>query len=117
VLCSRAEALRNVESTIVELGTIFNKLSEMVASQTEMAVRIDENIDEVRQSGRQSGGVFLLLSVRDSTIGSAVPCRLWLPDAYHAQLLPWLQLAPDCSQHYDEDSTITLACDCTADVE
>ena len=29
----RAEALRNVESTIVELGTIFNKLGEMVAQQ------------------------------------------------------------------------------------
>jgi hypothetical protein len=29
----RSEALRNVESTIVELGTIFNKLGEMVAQQ------------------------------------------------------------------------------------
>jgi len=45
-MSSRAEALRNVESTIVELGSIFNKLSEMVAQQGEMAIRIDENIDD-----------------------------------------------------------------------
>ncbi|GAX82277.1 hypothetical protein CEUSTIGMA_g9706.t1 [Chlamydomonas eustigma] len=45
-LTSRAEALRNVESTIVELGTIFNKLGEMVAQQGEVAIRIDENIDD-----------------------------------------------------------------------
>eukprot|EP00195_Chlamydomonas_chlamydogama_P009820 CAMPEP_0202903424 /NCGR_PEP_ID=MMETSP1392-20130828/24331_1 /ASSEMBLY_ACC=CAM_ASM_000868 /TAXON_ID=225041 /ORGANISM="Chlamydomonas chlamydogama, Strain SAG 11-48b" /LENGTH=309 /DNA_ID=CAMNT_0049590593 /DNA_START=212 /DNA_END=1138 /DNA_ORIENTATION=- len=45
-LSSRAEALRNVESTIVELGTIFNKLSEMVAQQGELAIRIDENMEE-----------------------------------------------------------------------
>lgn len=45
-MSSRAEALRNVESTIVELGTIFNKLSEMVSQQGEMAIRIDENIDD-----------------------------------------------------------------------
>ena len=71
----RAEALRNVESTIVELGTIFNKLGEMVAQQVrrlmrskgahcsisacldesdgvprplqgELAIRIDENVDD-----------------------------------------------------------------------
>lgn len=45
-LSSRAEALRNVESTIVELGSIFQKLSEMVAQQGELAIRIDENIDD-----------------------------------------------------------------------
>jgi hypothetical protein len=32
-MSSRAEALQNVESTIVELGGIFNKLSEMVSQQ------------------------------------------------------------------------------------
>eukprot|EP00983_Pelagomonas_calceolata_P110500 1159677-Pelagomonas_calceolata.AAC.2 len=32
-MSSRAEALHNVESTIVELGGIFNKLSEMVSQQ------------------------------------------------------------------------------------
>lgn len=45
-LSSRAEALRNVETTIVQLGTIFNQLSEMVAEQGELAIRIDENVED-----------------------------------------------------------------------
>lgn len=45
-LSSRHEQLRNVESTIVELGTIFNTLSNLVAEQGEMAIRIDENIED-----------------------------------------------------------------------
>lgn len=43
---SRAEALRNVESTIHELGGIFQKLSVMVAEQGELAIRIDENVED-----------------------------------------------------------------------
>lgn len=43
---SRAEALHNVETTIVELGSIFTQLAEMVAAQGEMTQRIDENVDE-----------------------------------------------------------------------
>ena len=45
-LASRQDALQDVESTIVELGNIFQQLSHMVHEQGEMAVRIDENIDE-----------------------------------------------------------------------
>lgn len=45
-LTSRAEALRNVETTIVELGSIFQRLSEMVAEQGELAIRIDENVED-----------------------------------------------------------------------
>jgi syntaxin 5 len=45
-LSSRAEALHNVETTIVELGTIFTQLAEMVHAQGEMTRRIDENVDE-----------------------------------------------------------------------
>jgi hypothetical protein len=43
---SRAEALHNVEATIVELGSIFTQLAEMVAAQGEMTQRIDENVEE-----------------------------------------------------------------------
>lgn len=43
---NRAEALQNVESTIVELSTIFTQLATMVAQQGEVAIRIDENMDE-----------------------------------------------------------------------
>lgn len=49
-LASRTEALRNVEQTIVELGGIFNKLSEMVVQQGELAIRIDENVDDTLQN-------------------------------------------------------------------
>uniref|UniRef100_A0A2P2M4F3 Uncharacterized protein LOC105631354 isoform X3 n=1 Tax=Rhizophora mucronata TaxID=61149 RepID=A0A2P2M4F3_RHIMU len=43
---SRAEALQNVESTIHELSNIFTQLATMVSQQGELAIRIDENIDE-----------------------------------------------------------------------
>lgn len=43
---SRAEALQNVESTIVELSGIFQQLATMVAEQGELAVRIDDNVDD-----------------------------------------------------------------------
>ncbi len=38
---NRAEALQNVESTIVELSNIFSQLATMVAQQGEMAIRSD----------------------------------------------------------------------------
>ncbi|KAK9269725.1 hypothetical protein L1049_001503 [Liquidambar formosana] len=43
---SRAEALQNVESTIHELSNIFTQLATMVSQQGELAIRIDENMDE-----------------------------------------------------------------------
>lgn len=43
---SRAVALQNVESTITELSGIFTHLTTMVAHQGELAIRIDDNMDE-----------------------------------------------------------------------
>ncbi|XP_009770611.1 syntaxin-31 [Nicotiana sylvestris] len=43
---SRASALQNVESTISELSGIFTHLATMVAQQGELAIRIDDNMDE-----------------------------------------------------------------------
>lgn len=43
---SRAVALQNVESTISELGGIFTHLATMVAHQGELAIRIDDNMEE-----------------------------------------------------------------------
>ncbi|XP_058109199.1 syntaxin-31 [Magnolia sinica] len=43
---SRSVALQNVESTISELGGIFTQLASMVAQQGELAIRIDDNMDE-----------------------------------------------------------------------
>ena len=45
-LASRAEALQQVERTIAELGGIFQQLATMVAEQGELAVRIDENLED-----------------------------------------------------------------------
>jgi len=44
---SRAEAVRQVETTIVELGQIFNQLATMVSEQGEVVERIDANVEEV----------------------------------------------------------------------
>ncbi|XWS07657.1 hypothetical protein CRYUN_Cryun41cG0008300 [Craigia yunnanensis] len=43
---SRAVALQNVESTISELSGIFTHLATMVAQQGELAIRIDEDMDQ-----------------------------------------------------------------------
>lgn len=45
-LSARSEALQNVERTITELGGIFQQLATMVSEQGELAVRIDENVNE-----------------------------------------------------------------------
>ncbi|CAK0735487.1 hypothetical protein CVIRNUC_000589 [Coccomyxa viridis] len=45
-LTSRAAAMQSVESTIHELGGIFQQLAHMVQEQGELTIRIDENIDD-----------------------------------------------------------------------
>jgi len=42
----RANAMQSIESTIVELGTIFNQLATMVSQQEEMITRIDTNVND-----------------------------------------------------------------------
>ncbi|XP_064403371.1 syntaxin-5-like [Halichondria panicea] len=44
----RAEAMDNIHSTIVELGSIFRQLAEMVKEQEEQVVRIDANVSETQ---------------------------------------------------------------------
>ncbi|KAL9440536.1 hypothetical protein AB3S75_019246 [Citrus x aurantiifolia] len=62
---SRAEALHNVESTIHELGNIFTQLATMVSQQGEIAIRIDENMDDTvaNVEGAQSQLVRYLNSI------------------------------------------------------
>lgn len=43
---SRAEAVTNIESHIVELGQIFNRLSVMINEQGDMVQRIDDNVED-----------------------------------------------------------------------
>jgi len=42
---SRFNAMQNIESSITELGQIFNQLSMLVAEQGEMITRIDSNVE------------------------------------------------------------------------
>lgn len=56
---SRAEALQNVESTIHELSSIFTQLATMVSQQGELAIRIDENIDETLSNVEGAQGQLL----------------------------------------------------------
>lgn len=43
---SRADTMQNIESTIVELGSIFQQLAHMVKEQEEMVQRIDANVED-----------------------------------------------------------------------
>lgn len=56
---SRAEALQNVESTIHELGNIFNHLATLVSQQGEIAIRIDENMDDTLANVEGAQGALL----------------------------------------------------------
>ncbi|GLJ18964.1 hypothetical protein SUGI_0339150 [Cryptomeria japonica] len=56
---SRATALQNVESTISELGNIFTQLATMVAQQGELAIRIDDNMDDTLSNVEGAQGALL----------------------------------------------------------
>ncbi|XP_061786215.1 syntaxin-5a isoform X1 [Nerophis lumbriciformis] len=43
---SRADTMQNIESTIVELGSIFQQLAHMVKEQEETIQRIDSNVED-----------------------------------------------------------------------
>lgn len=45
-LRERADAMSQVESNIVELGTIFNKLAVMVSEHREMVQRVEDNVED-----------------------------------------------------------------------
>ncbi|CAA2963576.1 syntaxin-32-like [Olea europaea subsp. europaea] len=56
---SRSDALQNVESTIQELGNIFNQLATLVSQQGEIAIRIDENMDDTLSNVEGAQGALL----------------------------------------------------------
>ncbi|KAF3786045.1 hypothetical protein EJ110_NYTH26397 [Nymphaea thermarum] len=56
---SRADALQNVESTIHELSSIFTQLATMVSQQGELAIRIDENMDDTLANVEGAQGALL----------------------------------------------------------
>jgi len=53
------EALHNVESTILELSNIFTQLATMVSQQGELAIRIDENMDDTLSNVEGAQGALL----------------------------------------------------------
>ena len=49
-LQSRSDAVQSIESTIVELGGIFQQLALMVREQEEMVQRIDANVEDAHMN-------------------------------------------------------------------
>lgn len=45
---SRADTMQNIESTIVELGSIFQQLAQMIKVQEETIQRIDANVEDTQ---------------------------------------------------------------------
>jgi syntaxin 5 len=45
-LRERADAMEQVESNIVELGTIFSRLAVMVNEHKDMVQRVEDNVDD-----------------------------------------------------------------------
>ncbi|KAF5778074.1 putative target SNARE coiled-coil domain, syntaxin/epimorphin, syntaxin-5, Sly1p-binding protein [Helianthus annuus] len=56
---NRAVALQSVESTITELSGIFTNLATMVAHQGELAIRIDDNMEETLSHVEGARGALL----------------------------------------------------------
>lgn len=55
----RAETMQNIESTIVELGGIFQQLAHMVKEQEEMVERIDTNVQDAELNVEAAHGQIL----------------------------------------------------------
>lgn len=49
-LLERADAMSAVETNLVELGTIFNKLAVMVSEHREMVQRVEDNVDDANEN-------------------------------------------------------------------
>ncbi|CAH1792879.1 unnamed protein product [Owenia fusiformis] len=56
---SRAETMQNIESTIVELGSIFQQLAHMVHEQEDMVQRIDANVEDTQMNVEAAHGELL----------------------------------------------------------
>ena len=49
-LRERADAMSQVETNIVELGQIFNKLAVMVSEHKELVQRVEDNVDDANSN-------------------------------------------------------------------
>jgi syntaxin 5 len=82
-LASRAQAVENIESTIVELGEMYKRLVHIVGMQEEITLRIDANMDEALEN--MDKGHHQLLTYYDSISGNR-----WLILKVFAVLLAFL---------------------------
>ncbi|XP_031558572.1 syntaxin-5-like [Actinia tenebrosa] len=58
-ISSRANAMQSIESTIVELGSIFSQLANMVKEQEEQIQRIDANVETTEMNVEAAHGEIL----------------------------------------------------------
>nr|XP_047912398.1 syntaxin-5 [Anser cygnoides] len=56
---SRADTMQNIESTIVELGSIFQQLAHMVKEQEETIQRIDASVEDAQLNVEAAHGEIL----------------------------------------------------------
>ncbi|XP_025907806.1 syntaxin-5, partial [Nothoprocta perdicaria] len=56
---SRADTMQNIESTIVELGSIFQQLAHMVKEQEETIQRIDASVEDTQLNVEAAHGEIL----------------------------------------------------------
>ncbi|RHY16695.1 hypothetical protein DYB36_009925, partial [Aphanomyces astaci] len=71
---SRAEAVSNIQSHIVELGELFQRLSVMISAQGDSVRIIDENVDDAVVNVHQ--GTRQLEMFRDSLSNSALMMKV-----------------------------------------
>ncbi|KAL3789875.1 hypothetical protein ACHAWO_011681 [Cyclotella atomus] len=74
-LRQRADAMSQVESNIVELGTIFNKLAVMVNEHRDLVQRVEDNVDEANANVNLSLGV-LADTLRDLQTNRALGMKV-----------------------------------------
>lgn len=82
-LTSRAQAVENIESTIVELGEMYKRLVHIVGMQEEITLRIDANMDDALE--HMDKGHHQLLTYYESISGNR-----WLILKVFAVLLAFL---------------------------
>ena len=71
----RANVVEQVQSHIVELGTIFNRLATVIKTQEEAVNRIDDNAEETTQR-IEMGQLALQNTLQNLTSNRALATRL-----------------------------------------
>ncbi|KAM1200740.1 hypothetical protein ACFX2I_016979 [Malus domestica] len=100
---SRAEALQNVESTIHELSNIFNQLATLVSQQGEVAIRIDENMEDTLANVEGAQGA-LLKYLNSISSNSQNYSKIFFIRSNHSR-----DLDPDAAFHHSRDLQLRVS--------